>query len=216
MDAAAREELISRFGAYLEAVNEVAPGPPPTAPDLFTLLSELAALKNEVKIESRQLKAALDQFRELFEALRQANDRLEGELECRRDEDQRARQQSERELLLELLELRDRLRAGHDQAQRYRPGWLARRGGAVEFVGGMAEGLGMSLRRLDETLARRGVEAVAAIGRPFDPQTMQVGEIIEDRARPDGEVLGELRPGFRQGERLLRLAEVIVNKAPRD
>lgn len=216
MDTAARDELIARFGAYLEAVGEAPPGPAPSAPDLFTLLSELAALKNEVKIESRQLKSALDQFRELFDSLRQANDRLGGELERRREEEQRARQQSERELLLELLELRDRLQAGHEQAQRYRPGWLARRGRAAEFVGGMAEGLGMSLRRLDETLTRRGVEALAALGRPFDPQTMQVGEIVQDRSRPDGEVLGELRAGFRHGDRLLRPAEVIVNKAQRD
>lgn len=211
-----REQLIARFSAYLDATLDQSHETETAAPDLYTLLGEVAALKNEVKLESRQVKTALDQFRELFDTLKQANDRLGGELERRTDQERLDRQQGERELLIELLDLRDRLQAGHDQARRYRPGWLARRGGAAEFVGGMAEGGAMSLRRLDEILARRDVVPLTVVGKPFDPQTMQVGEVVAERAHPDGQVLDERRKGFRQGDRLLRPAEVIVNKLPRD
>jgi len=215
MNPSVREQLLERFSAYLDAVDDTAAPAeqePGVAPDLYTLLSELAGLKNEVKIESRQVKGALEEFRQVFETLRQDNERLGGELERRGEE---VRGECERDLLGELVELRDRLHAGAEQARRYRPSWLARRGGAGEFVAGMAEGLAMSLRRFDDVLARRGVRALDVVGRAFDPQTMQVGELAEDAAHADGEVLGELRRGFRHRDRLLRPAEVVVNKLER-
>lgn len=225
MDPATREQLLSRFAAYLDAVTESAPaepgdleqpagsaGPQTPAPDLFTLLAELAALKNEVKIESRQVKGALDQFRDVFDLVRQAQTRLE-ETELQRQEAERRNQQTaERDLLLELLELRDRLQSGCDQARRYNPGWLARRGKADAFVAGMVEGMAMNLQRLDDTLARRGVRALRVLGQRFDPQTMHAAEAGQDPAQADGLVLAEVRRGFVQGQRLLRAAEVVVNR----
>jgi len=218
MDPSVRAQLLERFSAYLDGVDDTAAPAeqePGVAPDLYTLLSELAGLKNEVKIESRQVKGALEEFRQVCETLRQDNERLGGELERRGEEVRRECDRDERDLLGELVEVRDRLHAGAEQARRYRPSWLARRGGAGEFVAGMAEGLAMSLRRFDDVLARRGVRALDVVGRAFDPQTMQVGELAEDAAHADGEVLGELRRGFRHRDRLLRPAEVVVNKLER-
>lgn len=222
MDAADREQWLARFADYLDRAADPAdptqgePGGEPggdlgPAPDLFTLLAEVAALKNEVKLESRQVKSALDQFREAFDLVRQAQTRLvEGESQ-RVEAERQARQGAERDLLLELLDLRDRLQAGYDQARRYHPGWLHRRNRADAFIGGMAQGLGMNLKRLDDTLARRGVRPLPVMGRRFDPQTMQAAEAGRDPTQPDGLVLAELRRGFVQGERLLRPAEVVVN-----
>jgi molecular chaperone GrpE len=213
MDAATRDGLLARFADYLDAVDETAAlDAAGQAPDLFSLFAEVAALKNEVRLESRQVKTALDQFREAFELIRQAQARLEDSEIQRREAERRARQDSERDLLLELLDLRDRLQAAHDQAGRYRPGWLARRGGAGEFVAAMSTGLGMNLRRLDELLARRGLEPLAVLGRPFDPRIMHAAEAGRDPAQADGLVLAELRRGFVSGERLLRAAEVVVNR----
>jgi molecular chaperone GrpE len=225
MDPATREQLLARFAAYLDAVAEPAPteagdldqptgsaGLEAPAPDLFTLLAETAALKNEVKIESRQVKGALDQFRDAFDLVRQAQARLE-QTEAQRLEAERHNQRAaERDLLLELLDLRDRLQAGCDQARRYSPGWLARRGKADAFVAGMAEGMAMNLQRLDATLARRGVRPLRVLGQRFDPQTMHAAEAGQDPGQADGLVLAEVRRGFVQGERLLRPAEVVVNR----
>ena len=208
-----KERLVERFRAYLETRDtQASETVAAESPDLYTLFAEQAALKNEVKIESRQIKAALDQFRELFDTLRQTNTRLGNELERQQQRAQDQQREAERELLLELLELRDRLQAGHDQARRYRPGWLARRGGAGAFVAGMADGSAMNLDRLDEILSRREVKPLRAVGRAFDPQTMRAVEVVHDPAREDGEVVDEQRAGYLQHDRLLRLAEVIVNK----
>lgn len=216
MDETDKERLVERFRDYLESMEEYLPQQAPETPDLFTLLSELTALKNEVKIESRQVKTALDEFRGLFDTLQQANARLDGELGRQREHETRERQDAERDLLLELLELRDRLQAGQDQLRGYRPGWLARRGGAGEYVSGIAAGQAMLLRRLDEILARRGVRALPALEQRFDPRSMHAAETANHPERDDGQVVGEIRTGFFFHGRLLRPAEVIVNKRDSD
>jgi molecular chaperone GrpE len=216
MDAVSREQLLARFAAYLDSAapaTDAADGGP--APDLFTLLAELGALKNEVKLESRQVKGALDQFREAFDLVRQAQAQSAEAQGQRAEAERRAREAAERDLLRELLDLRDRLQAGHDQARRYRPGWLARRGGAATYVAAMAEGLALSLARLDDTLARRGVRPLRVLGHRFDPQTMHAADLGRDPGQADGLVLEEVRKGFLLGQGLLRAAEVVVNRLDR-
>lgn len=215
MDDAEKDGLAARFRAYLDlpgAPLSAADADEQPAPDLFTLLAEVAALNNEVKLESRQFKGALDEFRGLFDALKAAGDRL-GDEQQRRSEYERSAQARERkDLLLELLELRDRLQAGQGSAAGYRPRGLFGRRQAREFAAAMAEGLAMNLRRLDETLARRGVQPLPALGRAFDPHRMHAAEVESDPARPVGEVVAELRPGFLLDGALLRPAEVVVNR----
>ncbi len=216
MDEAVKDRLTARFRAYLDSTVETEANAEPVgspAPDLFTLLAEVAALKNEVKLESRHVKSALDEFRGLFDELRQANARLANEQDRRREQERLAGQQAQKDLLLELLELRDRLQAGHDQAARFRPGWL--KGRAAGFIPSMAEGMAMNLRRLDETLNRRGVRPLRAMGQSFDPQTMHAAERTSDPSRGEGVVVEELRKGFLHQDRLLRPAEVVVNQPTR-
>jgi molecular chaperone GrpE len=212
MDQSAKEALVARFSDYLEQAETLTPTEAEKAvPDLFTLLAELSALKSEVKLESRQVKSALEEFRALFDALREGNARLAEERERRREQEQAVGQLTQKDLLLDLLDLRDRLQAGHEQAVRFRPGWLSRRS-AASFVAAMADGMAMNLRRLDEVLARRDVRPLPALGEPFDPRTMHAADVAEDRTQPEGRVLRELRPGFLLGDRLLRPAEVVVNR----
>ncbi|NEX22419.1 nucleotide exchange factor GrpE [Thiorhodococcus mannitoliphagus] len=214
MDESVRDQLAARFRAYLDEACEAdtADADAASAPDLFTLLAELSALKNEVKLESRQVKTALDEFRGLFDMLRDQQERLDEERARRRSAEHTADQHSQKELLLELLEVRDRLEAGHLQASRFRPGLLGRRK-AKPFVASMAEGMAMNLRRLDESLARRGVKPLTVVGRPFDPHSMHATGVAADPDIPAGQVVEELRKGFLHQDALLRPAEVIVNRA---
>jgi molecular chaperone GrpE len=217
MDQAGKTRLLERLGAYLDSVPAEPSAQTPTeAPDLFTLLAELAALKNEVKLESRQVRDALEQFRGLLDRLSAANAQLEAELGRRREEEGARLAQAQQGLLLDLLDLRDRLAAGRAQAQRYRPGWLARRSGAADFVVALGEGQGLSLARLDEILERRGVRPLAALGRPFDTHRMHAAGTAWNPDQAAGTVLEEIRTGYLRDEELLRPAEVMVNKPERD
>ncbi|WP_290652595.1 nucleotide exchange factor GrpE [Aquisalimonas sp.] len=212
MDASEREQLVAEFRTYLEEADGHGAAAEPETPDLFTLLSELAAVKNEVRLESRQVKTALERFAETFDTLRRSNERLQQELDRSQARATRERHEVERPLLLELLDLRDRLQAGRDHAGQYRPGWLARRGGAGTFVARMAEGMDMNLRNLDGILSRHGVQALATLGRPFDPHTMRAVDTADEPSQARGTVVAEIRKGFVQEDALLRTAEVIVNK----
>lgn len=212
MDPAIREQLLERFRNYLDKADPALPQQQAGTPDLFSLLAELAALKNEVKIESRQVKTVLDEFRAVFDTLQQSNARLDGELARQREQEAQVRQESERDLLMELLDLRDRIEAGRISMRRYQPGWLTRRGSVTEFLDSIGEGQAMNLRRLDEILARRGVRPLEAVDQRFDPHTMHAVETVRQPEHEDGWVVGEIRAGFFQHERLLRPAEVIVNK----
>jgi molecular chaperone GrpE len=219
MDESAKDQLVARFRSYLDSVDTAPTGDAGTQgdspPDLFTLLAELAALKSEVKLESRNLKSAVEEFRGLYATLREANTRLADEQARCREQEQLLGQQAQKELLLDLLELRDRLQAGHDQAVRFRLGGFGRRA-AVRFVASMAEGMAMNLRRLDETLERRGVRPLPVLGKPFDPHTMHAAELARDSDQAEGLVVGELRKGFLHQDKLLRSAEVVVNRTQSD
>ncbi|MBK5938656.1 nucleotide exchange factor GrpE [Halochromatium roseum] len=222
MDTATKDRLAERFRLYLDqppAATQAnaslfgdAEENAPKAPDLFSLLAEVAALKNEVKLESRQFKMALDEFRGLFEALQSAQTRLEQEQQRRREQERGARRREHKALLLELLELRDRLQAGQASTAGYKPKGLFGRRRAREFAAAMAEGLAMNLRRLDETLARRGVRPLPALGKTFDPHRMHAAELAFDPEIPVGQVIAERRPGFLLEDELLRIAEVVVNR----
>ncbi len=72
--------------------------------------------------------------------------------------------------------------------------------------------MGMNLRRLDETLARRRVRRLPAVGEPFDPHRIHAVELTRDPERPNGQVVAELRPGWLLDDALLRPAEVVVNR----
>lgn len=181
--------------------------------DLFSLYTELAALKNEVRLESRQMKNAMEKFSAVFDTLQQSNERQARAMDALHRTENQALIDAESRLLLDIIDLRDRLVAGQDIAQSYRASGLARFSSApADFVSRLADGMAISVRRVDELLARYQVQSVEAIGHRFDPDTMQAN-VVEDHSNlPDGSVVTELRKGYvRNGERL-RLTEVIVNK----
>lgn len=74
------------------------------------------------------------------------------------------------------------------------------------------QGVELIHRQLLDVLKRRGVTAVEAVGRDFDPHLHQAVTYDESPGARDGEVIGELRRGYRLGDRLLRPALVRVAK----
>jgi molecular chaperone GrpE len=72
------------------------------------------------------------------------------------------------------------------------------------------EGVELIHRRLLDTLRKRGVEPLDVVGQDFSPEWHEsVGSEPAD-GRRDGEVVAEVRRGYRLGGRLLRAALVRV------
>lgn len=218
IDAEAKQRLIEQVRACLDA-DDSGPADPDSPDDLaqpldlHTLLAEMAALKNEVRLQARQFKTALEQMQALGDALRSQSERLQQDLDRARAQATQAKSQAERGLLLGLLELRDRLQAGLDMQAARRPTTLQRLlGGDQRFNQSLREGSALTLQRLDELLDSHRVRPIAAIAQPLDPQCMQAVAVEWAPQIAEGRVLRELRRGYMQGTELLRAAEVIVNK----
>ena len=75
------------------------------------------------------------------------------------------------------------------------------------------DGVELIHRQLLDFIKKRGVVAIATEGQDFDPAVHQAVAHDEAPGARDGEILNELRRGYRLGERLLRPAMVRVAKA---
>jgi molecular chaperone GrpE len=78
----------------------------------------------------------------------------------------------------------------------------------------VAEGVAMIQSQLKSTLVEAGLEEVEAMGKPFDPNVHEAVSQQESADLPEGQVVQQLRRGYKFRDRLLRPATVIVSKKP--
>lgn len=77
----------------------------------------------------------------------------------------------------------------------------------------IAQGVRSTANRFQSALSSAGVEPIASVGEPFDPEVHEAVDTAEADPEMDGIVLAEYSRGFRIGERLLRAARVKVGRA---
>jgi molecular chaperone GrpE len=73
-------------------------------------------------------------------------------------------------------------------------------------------GVELILRQLEETLRKRGVRPIEAVGEHFDPNYHQAVSYEPAEGRAEGEIIDEFRRGYMLGDRLLRASMVKVAK----
>lgn len=184
-------------------------------PDLTVLFTDLAGLKSEVKAESRQFKATLDTLNEAVSVLKADNQALADELAASSERLQQQVRDSQRALLLDIIDIYDRLSEGYRILQNYRPVdalFNHSKKQDVRFIEGFGKGQEITLKRFEQLLQRRHVFPIDCVGQPFDTHTMKTLEIGHDPKLENGIVLEELRKGFLYDGQVLRPAEVKVNK----
>jgi molecular chaperone GrpE len=219
LDETIREKLLSRFVVYLDGLELDETGAAPAVAeeeseeaDLFSVFVELAGLRNEVRTQSRLVKEALDQFRAVFDTLQASHATLEQELKRARAEAHDRERTLLKPLLLDIIDVRDRLAAGLKPAMAPRRRWHERfsRKAMREAEAAWREGMRMTVQRIDRLLADRRIVATTTVGRPFDPRLAAAVATVDDPVAADGIVVEEVRPGFLWQDELLRPAEVIV------
>jgi molecular chaperone GrpE len=166
---------------------------PPTPGD--SALSELSRERDDLKDRLLRTAAEFDNFRK----------RTERE---RRD----VREAASADLVRDLLPVVDDLERALEAVEAS--------AGAVEESGedatpleGFRDGVELIRRQLLDVLRRRGVEPLDVVDQPFDPNWHEAVAYEPAAGRPDGEIIGEVRRGYRLGDRLLRPAMVRVAKA---
>ena len=203
--------------------------------DLFTLIGQFTALRHEVNLQTKAARAAVEQNAEV---LRQFTEPDEPEEEPEYEEPEPAADADEllRPAVKAVIDIADALALSHRQAERLRdsaaallnghaapprPGLLARLAGATppsppdleplrKLAAGVADGYAMSLRRVERLLPTWEVELVRCTDELFDPERMEVVEVVGDTGRPPGTVVEEVRPGYRWRGKLVRYAQVKV------
>jgi molecular chaperone GrpE len=250
------EAVLADFRSWLQQLAEI-PAAAPAEPeaesiDLHTLLGQFVALRHEVNLQTRAVRAQQEQSAEALQQLSAALGALQrAQSAPRPDEDEAIRP-----LLKTLVDLYDALALARREVQRVQeaapepapeppavpqpPGtfWSRWFGGPAEDAGrerllveqerrrqaeeaarrvrqlldSVLTGYTMSLQRLERALQQHGLEAIPSAGRPFDPERMEVLEVVTASGRPSGEVVEEVRRGYLWRGRVFRYAQVRVAK----
>jgi molecular chaperone GrpE len=83
-----------------------------------------------------------------------------------------------------------------------------------EAVQSLQTGVNMIYQQLKTALTDAGLEELDATGKPFDPNLHEAVSQKETTEVPEGQVVQQLRKGYKFRERLLRPASVVVAKHP--
>jgi molecular chaperone GrpE len=155
---------------------------------------------------------SIEELREQLEATAAAAEETRGQLLRTQADLENLRKRTAREIenahrfalenfLRELLPIKDALEAGLQSAIH----------AEVVDPEALGEGIELTLRTWETTLAAAGVEKIDALGEPFDPERH---EAMAVRAAIDGErpgsVVDIVQTGYRLHNRLIRPARVIV------
>lgn len=180
------------------------------SPDLFTLLSEFAALRQEIQMQNREQNRTLRDLASIHEAGREAADLFREKSKALETLEERVRLAAEKRALKPFLEVRDALERGLSAARSAagaKGGWFR---SAPREMDGVVEGYEMALRRCDRALAQADIRPAAAPGDPFDPERMRAVGARPDPETEKGRVAAVQLTGFVRGAEVIRTAEVIV------
>jgi molecular chaperone GrpE len=81
-----------------------------------------------------------------------------------------------------------------------------------QTLDGLLTGYAMGLARIERALPPFGVEPLPCAGRRFDPEQMEVVEVVAGTGHPSGEVVEEVRRGYTRDGAVFRFAQVKVAK----
>lgn len=179
--------------------------------DLYTLLMEFTALRQEIKFQNREQNNTLRIQQSFIDSLKETLKLLKDRTSKLETLEQRIRMASEKKAVLPFLDIRDGLIRGLKAAK----GAAATRRLFVRpprGIEGIVEGYEMAMRRFDRALTYVGITPVTALDQPFDPATMRAVGQVNDPQKEAGIVIEEQVGGFIRQDEVIRTAEVIVNK----
>ncbi len=162
---------------------------PERTPEQWSALEERAAKADEHWDRLLRLAADFENFKK-----RAARERTE------------AAQSAGAALLQKLLPILDHIEMAQTAAQSAG----APRGGMESVQTGIA----MIQQQLKGILAESGLEEIDAGGKPFDPMWHEAVSQLETTEVPEGQVVQQIRKGYKLRDRLLRPATVVVARKP--
>jgi molecular chaperone GrpE len=196
------DDVIAAALESVERQRETVPGEVEPAPPVVESPDEASALKARVEaLESRERELATQVDQERERTLRAMADLDNARKRSQREREEVVRYGLER-VLKDLLPVIDNLDRALD---------LGDRTGNWD---GLAEGVRMTRKLLEDTLAKQGLKAFTARGQPFDPHLHEAMGHEEREDLPASAVSTELLRGYTLHDRLVRPALVMVARPP--
>ena len=159
---------------------------PEEKPRYPSYVEELIARMAETERKFQEKKKQID------EEIGRTRTRLESDFDRRLELEKQ-------QIVLPLLDVLDNLQRAIDSATQ---------AGSIEHL---LEGVQMTATLFRSKLQALGIETIAALNQPFDPNLEQaVGRVIVENPDYDGVVVEEVQPGYRMNGQLLRPAQVRV------
>jgi molecular chaperone GrpE len=194
--------------------------------DSYALWAAMTALTQEVKLQGRT-------FRELSESVGAQPAHIAEEMhsafrERERDLQRETEWRCQKQALLILIDLRDRMERGLDSARnaaaqtaaRTRDGRWARlfarraQDGSAGIAAALVKGYELALERLDQAIEDLSARRIRCDGSMFDPHRMNAIGTEESVNVPEGTVLEVYRSGYEWNGELFRPAQVKVACRP--
>ena len=214
-----KAKTLTDFQSWLiDLPDELAPSESATLDscDLYTILSEFSALRQEIKLQNREQHKAIQTLAETlgeYEKTTQLfKDRTEGIALLEEKIRSSSMDASEKRTVMPFLDMRDALVRGLESCKRLTENTGLLRP-APKGIESAIEGYEMAIRRFDRGLASVDIVPIKCKGMPFDPKTMRAVGTKSVTEYANGIVVEEMLTGFVKKNEVIRLAEVVVNKA---
>jgi molecular chaperone GrpE len=140
---------------------------------------------------------------EHWNQLLRANAELENARRRARQDVENAHKYALEKFVQELLPVKDSLEMG-----------LSATNADSDAVDPLREGIELTLKMLESTLEKFGIEAIDPAGEPFDPARHQAMSMHESAEHAPNTVMSVMQKGYELNQRLIRPAMVMVAKAP--
>jgi molecular chaperone GrpE len=165
--------------------------------------SYVEELEARTKAAERQVQEVQARFDQLRQQLQRETDETRARLNRAADERAAA---SKAKFIESLLPVMDDLERAIDAA--------SKEGVDQETLrDAILQGVRSTANRFQSALTSAGVEPIAAVGEPFNPELHEAVDTEETDPEMDGIVVDEYSRGFRIGDRLLRPARVKVGRS---
>ena len=161
--------------------------------------SYVEELEARTKAAEKQVQEVQARFDQLRQQLQRETD--ETRLRLNRSADERA-EAGKAKFIESLLPVMDDLERAINAASKDAP-----RDAIIQGIRSIANSF-------QNALTNAGVEPIASIGEPFNPELHEAVDTGEAEPDMEGKVIDEYSRGFHMGERLLRPARVKVGRAP--
>ena len=175
--------------------------------DLAAMVAAFTALRHEIHLHTKAARAQSEQAAEIAA-------KLDARL---RDAESGSRSpEIPVDAVLEaadvLMRVETGLRRALEESART-PAWRRWFAPRQDAFAAAVEGVSLGVQRLNRMLITSGLETIATVGQPFDPETMEAVEAVESRSMQPGTVVEEIRRGYRRDGRVVRIALVKVARS---